>query len=416
MTGAPNQVLLRADRLVGPDLGAWLSAGGGVGLERALADPTGVMALLERADLRGMGGAGFPTHRKWAAVAGQGDAVGKILVCNGNEDEPGTFKDRLLLEKTPHQVIEGALIAAAACAIDHIAFYINPHEANAIEAMGSAVEGWRRHPLLARLEAQLGRPLTLKVVISSGLYIGGEETAAIASVDGGFPFPRRKPPWPAEQGVGGRPTLVNNVETLANLPHIVREGAPWYRDLGIGAATGTKIYSLSGDVLKPGAYELPMGTSLRELIFAHGGGMLQGKAFKAVFTGGPSNTLLTRGDLDVALDFDSVRARHSRLGTGAMIVISEGTDIVKRVTEYTDFFAHSSCGQCPPCKIGTHQMSRLLRRISEGQGTRADLDALVNLCKILPGSGRCGLIDGAATVLDSSLYHFMAEYEAHLRS
>jgi NADH-quinone oxidoreductase subunit F len=196
--------------------------------------------------------------------------------------------------------------------------------------------------------------------------------------------------------------------------HIVREGAPWYRDLGIGAATGTKIYSLSGDVLNPGAYELPMGTSLRELIFTHGGGMLQGKAFKAVFTGGPSNTLLTRGDLDVALDFDSVRARHSRLGTGAMIVISEGTDIVKRVTEYTDFFAHSSCGQCPPCKIGTHQMSCLLRRVSEGRGTRADLDALVNLCKILPGSGRCGLIDGAVTVLDSSLYHFMTEYEAHL--
>ena len=185
--------------------------------------------------------------------------------------------------------------------------------------------------------------------------------AVIASVEGGFPFPRRKPPFPAQHGVHGAPTIVNNTETLAHVPGILRHGAEWYRNLGIGDAAGTKLYSLSGDVLFPGLYELPMGTSLETLIFEHGGGMLQGKEFKAVFTGGPSNTLLTKRDLDVALDFESVRQRRSRLGTGAMIVVSEGTSIVRKVAEYVGFFAQGSCGQCPPCKGGIFQLMRLLK-------------------------------------------------------
>ena len=208
--------------------------------------------------------------------------------------------------------------------------------------------------------------------------------------------------------------MVNNTETLANVPHIIHHGADWYRALGIGDAAGTKIYTLSGDVVAPGVYELPMGTSLRNLIDVYGQGMLAGKRFKAVFTGGPSNTILKKEDIDVALDFDSVRKRRSSLGTGAMIVISEGTGIVKRVTDYVDFFAHSSCGQCPACKIGTHQMARLLRKIDTGQGTRSDMNALINLCSVLPGSGRCGLIDGAVTVVNSSLDKFREEYEQQL--
>jgi NADH-quinone oxidoreductase subunit F len=276
------------------------------------------------------------------------------------------------------------------------------------------VAQWQAHPFFAAVAQALGRPITLRVFLSSGLYIGGEETAAISSIEGGFPFPKHKPPYPAQHGIHGQPTLINNVETLAHVTHIVKHGAEWYRNLGVGQASGTKIYSLSGDVLQPGVYELPMGTSLRDLVFNYGGGMLAGKAFKAVFTGGPSNTLLTKADLDVALDWDSVRARHSRLGTGAMIVISEGTGIVKRVTEYVDFFADSSCGQCPPCKIGTRQISKLLQRIDTGRGRPADLDHLIALCQLLPGSGRCALVDGAVTVLRSSLDKFMAEYEEHL--
>ena len=408
-----NQVLLNEAVLVGADLPAWIACGGGEGLARALADPAAVLGEVERADLRGMGGAGFATHRKWAPVAAA-PAGDKYIVCNGNEDEPGTFKDRLLLERTPHQVIEGALIAAVATHANHVVLYVNPHEERALAAVREAVAQWRGHALFGAMEGFLGGPLSLSVVQSSGLYIGGEETAVIATVEGGFPFPRRKPPFPAEQGVHGAPTVVNNTETLAHLPGILRHGADWYRALGVGGACGTKLYSLSGDVLRPGLYELPMGTSLQELVFEHGGGMLQGREFKAVFTGGPSNTLLTRRDLDVPLDFDSVRARRSRLGTGAMIVVSEGTSIVRKVAEYVNFFAQGSCGQCPPCKGGTFQLARVLNRIDTGRGVRADLEALQNLCRLLPGSGRCGLIDGAVTVVESSLHHFAQEYEALL--
>ncbi|SFM42238.1 NADH-quinone oxidoreductase subunit F [Variovorax sp. OV329] len=408
-----NQVLLKEESRIGADLAAWLSVGGGEGLAAALREPGAVIAQIEQADLRGMGGAGFPTHRKWAPVAAAPDGD-KYVICNGNEDEPGTFKDRFLLEHTPHQVIEGALIAAVATRANHVVLYVNPHESRALAVVREAVDQWRQHEHISAIEAWLGVPLSMSVVPSSGLYIGGEETAVIATVEGGFPFPRRKPPFPAQSGVHGVPTIVNNTETLAHLPGILREGASWYRGLGLGAASGTKLYSLSGDVLRPGLYELPMGTSLQELVFEHGAGMLQGKEFKAVFTGGPSNTLLTRSDLDVPLDFDSVRQRQSRLGTGAMIVVSEGTSIVRKVAEYVNFFAQGSCGQCPPCKGGTFQLARVLNRIDTGRGVRADLVALANLCQLLPGSGRCGLIDGAATVVQSSLHHFSHEYKALL--
>lgn len=410
-----NQVLLRDEIRVGADLQAWLQRGGGAGLANALAAPEQLIATIEQADLRGMGGAGFATHRKWAPVAAAA-AADKWIVCNGNEDEPGTFKDRFLLEHTPHQVIEGALIAALATGANHVVLYVNPQQPAALAAVREALRQWCEHTLSAQIEQAIGTPLALAVVTSSGLYIGGEETAVIASVEGGFPFPRRKPPFPAELGVHGAPTVVNNVETLAHVPGILRHGAAWYRGLGRGGAAGTKLYSLSGDVLRPGLYELPMGTRLDELVFEHGGGMLQGKQFKAVFTGGPSNTLLTRADLDVALDFGAVRARGSRLGTGAMIVVSEGTGIVRKVAEYVNFFAQGSCGQCPPCKGGSFQLTQLLNRIDTGRGVRADLDALDNLCRILPGSGRCGLIDGAVTVVQSSLQRFRDEYEALLRA
>lgn len=404
-----NTVLLDPALKLGADLTGWFRAGGGEGLARAIADPEAIIPVLEQAGLRGMGGAGFPTWRKWSAAANvPGDD--KYVVCNGNEDEPGTFKDRYLLQFTPHQVIEGGLIAALAIQANYVVFYVNPHQQEGLAQMREAVSQWMTSELFLKAQASLGKLLTLTVTPSSGRYIGGEETAVVSWLDGGFPFPRRKPPFPFESGVDGKPTLINNTETLANVPHILKNGAEWYRALGIGEACGTKLFSLSGDVLNPGLYELPMGTSLQELIFTYGGGMLDGRAFKAVFTGGPSNTLLTAADLDVALDFDSVRQRQSRLGTGAMIVISEGTSIVRKVAEYVEFFANGSCGQCPSCKCGTYQMARLLDRIATGRGSDADLKALGHLCAILPGSGRCALIDGAVTVVQSSLNTFPQEY------
>ncbi|VFR42210.1 NADH-ubiquinone oxidoreductase chain F [plant metagenome] len=415
MTPSPRVLTAEAAQ-VGSDLNGWLRAGGGQGLARAIAAPDRIIPILEEAGLRGLGGAGFPTHRKWRAVAGQPPlpGQGKWIICNGNEDEPGTFKDRYLLSNTPHQVIEGALIGALAVGANQIALYVNPGEPVSLRVVREAVQAWQGHPLLAAVGQAVGAPLQLHVTPGSGLYVGGEETAAVASVMGGFPFPSLKPPFPAEQGVHGAPTLVNNIETFAHVPHILRHGAAWYQALGHGAAAGTKLYSLSGDVMRPGLHELPMGTSLRELIFQHGGGMLAGRAFKAVFTGGPSNTLLTAGDLDVALDFDSVRERGSRLGTGAMIVVGEGTSVLRKTAEYVAFFANNSCGQCSSCKIGTRQISRILERIDGGAGRRTDLQALENLARLLPGSGRCGLVDGAATVLASSLSTFRQEYERAL--
>lgn len=410
-----SQVLLHPERRVGADMARWRSSGGGAALARAIQNPAAVREEIRLAELHGLGGSGFPAWRKWEAVAAEVPKPDKYLIVNGNEDEPGTFKDRVLLEETPHQVIEGAVVTALAIGVNRVVFYTNPDLSRSLAAMKAAIEQWQTSNLLAQASTALGRPMELQLLPGSGHYIGGEETASMEWVEGRFPFPRGKPPYPAQAGVHGCPTLINNVETIANVPHIVAQGAAWFRALGIGTSTGTKLYSLSGDVLHPGVYELPMGTPLRELIYTHGGGLLSGKPLKAVFTGGPSCALLTPVDLDVAMDFDSLRARGANLGTGAMIVISEGTGIVKRVAEYERFFAHSSCGQCNSCKVGTANMSRLLDRIDTGCGTATDLATLKNLCTMLPGSGRCHLINGAVQLLDSAFHHFPDEFKQALR-
>ncbi|MFK5949587.1 MAG: NADH-ubiquinone oxidoreductase-F iron-sulfur binding region domain-containing protein [Methylococcales bacterium] len=407
-----NQVLLNKSSRVGADISLWLNGWGGDGLKAALTNPDDIITSIKDAGLLGLGGSGFPSYIKWQAIADQ-ESTDKYLICNGNEDEPGTFKDRVLLEETPYQVIEGATIAALGCGINHIIFYINPTLVSSLEIMEEALSHWLNSKEYADI-SNYGFKLNYKILASNGHYIAGEETAAIEAVEGKFPFPRGKEPRPTTSGIHGNPTLINNVETLCNVSHILRQGALWYKKLGLGDASGTKIYSLSGDVLSPGVYELPMGTPLEELIYKYGKGMLVGKKLKAVFTGGPSNTILTEKDLDVNLDFKSVAERRSALGTGAMIVVSQGTGIVKRVAQYVEFFASESCGQCPSCKTGTFYMSQLLNKIDVGNGTKADLDNLVDLCQILPGSGQCHLLDGAVKVVDSSLYHFKNEYKQAL--
>jgi NADH-quinone oxidoreductase subunit F len=409
-----NNNLLHPAQRVGQNMALWREAAGGEAIRRAACDPSALIAIVREADLRGLGGSGFPVWRKWEAVNKESNTTDKYLVCNGNEDEPGTFKDRLLLEETPHQVIEGAVIAALACGINQIVFYINPELVRSLAVLKSALDQWRESELIEQASAALGRPVVLKLAPGPGHYIGGEETAAMEWIEGKFPFPRGKPPYPAQRGIFGCPTLINNVETLAHVPAIVRNGAQWFKDLGL-TGSGTKLYSLSGDVLLPGVYELPMGTTLRDLIFTYGGGFIGGKPLKAVFTGGPSNSLLTPEELDVNLDFESLKKHGASLGTGAMIAVSEGADMVKRVAEYARFFAHSSCGQCPSCRTGTATMSRLLDRIDTGEGTVDDLAMLESLCRMLPGSGRCHLVNGVVQLLDSSFKHFRHEYEHALK-
>lgn len=398
---------------IGADLHRWIERGGGRCLTAAAADPVATLDLVRAAGVAGMGGAMFPTADKWAPVA-DADDPDRWVICNGNEDEPGTFKDIFLLVNTPHQVIEGALVAAVVVGAADVVVYTNPRSPEVAEAVTAALAQWRSHPLLARTEGTVGHPLRLHHVQSNGLYVAGEETAVISTVEGRFPFPRRKPPFPAQHGVHGHPTVVNNVETLAHVYQSLRLGPAAWRDLGAGDAPGTKLYSLTGDVLRPGLYELPFGTSLGALVEDHGGGMLAGAALKAVFTGGPSNTLLTADDLDVVLEPVALARRGSRLGTGAMIVVGEGTSIVRKLAEYMSFYRAGSCGQCPPCSIGTHEAHRLLARLDSGLGTTADLDALIALGPLMFDSGNCGLVDGAATVLMSSLATFGDEYRSHV--
>lgn len=409
------QVLLHPDQRVGADMARWRRSGGGEALSKAVRDVAAVREEVKLADLRGLGGSGFPVWRKWGLALAEAPRPDKVLVVNGNEDEPGTFKDRLLLEETPHQVIEGAVTSALAIGANRVVFYVNPDLRRSLAAIRKALEQWKVSELLALASGALGRPLELELCPGSGHYIGGEETAALEWIEGHFPFPRGKPPYPAQAGVFGNPTVINNTETVAHVSHIVARGGAWFKALGKANGSGTKLYSLSGDVLHPGVFELPMGTSLRELVFTHGGGLLSGKSLKAVFTGGPSNNILTPVDLDVALDFESVRARGSSLGTGAMIVVSEGTGMVKRVAEYMRFFAHSSCGQCPSCRTGTATMSHLLDRIDTGRGSEADLAMLRHLCDILPGSGRCHLVNGAVMLLASAFRHFPEEFRQALQ-
>ena len=412
MTKMPlNQLLRRPDNCC-TDLDEWLSGAGGKGLAIALKEPLALIPTIKAAGLRGLGGSGFPTYKKWQMIAAQYQRDERYLICNGNEDEPGTFKDRLLLEESPHQVIEGALITALACNINHIIFYINPHLKRATKILSNALAQWQQGDYLPQISKVLATALTLKIMPSPGHYIAGEETAAIEAVEGNFPFPRGKPPYPAVAGVHGQPTLVNNIETLANVSHIVRNGAAWFQALGEGDCSGTKIYCVSGDVADGGAYELPMGTSLASLIFQHAGGISDNRKLKAVFTGGPSNSILTANELSLALDFDSLKQHNAALGTGAMIVVAEGNAIISHIAEYLDFFAAASCGQCPPCTSGTSEMARLTRKIAVGNAGKHDPDSLISLSELLPGSGRCHLVDGAVTVLKSSLGHFSKEYQA----
>ncbi len=414
MTTTPlNQVLRHPDNCC-TQLDEWLAGHGGKGLEMALLDPAAIIATIKDAGLRGLGGSGFPAARKWAMIAAQPEHGDRYLICNGNEDEPGTFKDRLLLEESPHQIIEGALITALACGTNHIIFYINPHLKRATETLAAAIIQWQQHDYLQQLNQTLGTTLELTLIASPGHYIAGEETAAIEAVEGHFPFPRGKPPYPAIAGVHHRPTLVNNIETLANVAHILRNGAAWFQQLGNADNSGTKLYCVSGDVVNAGVYELPMGTTLKTLLYEYAGGVSDNRTLKAVFTGGPSNSILTVSEIDIALDFDSMKQHQAALGTGAMIVIADGNPIIPHVSKYLEFFAKASCGQCPPCTSGTREMALLSSKIAVGEGRPQDLALLVSLSEMLPGSGRCHLIDGAITVLKSSLRHFHQDYQQML--
>jgi NADH-quinone oxidoreductase subunit F len=351
---------------------------------------------------------------KWGFVPQQSPHP-KYLLCNADEGEPGTFKDRQLLERDPHPLLEGIIIASHAIGAEVAYIYLRGEFLEAATVLERALEEAYARGFLGR--SILGSRLKLDVYIhrGAGAYICGEETALIESLEGKRGEPRIRPPFPAVKGLYQCPTVVNNVETLCNVPHIVLRGPEWYSGLGTPKSTGTRVFSVSGHVRYPGNYELPLNLTLRDLIFGHAGGIPGDRKIKAIIPGGSSAPALTAEHLDVGLDFESLAAAGSMGGSGAVIVIDETTCMVKVGEVVNRFYHHESCGQCTQCREGTAWLHKILKRIEEGRGQRGDLEVVKDLCRNMQGQTICVLSDSAAMPTESYLRHFRGEFEVHIR-
>jgi NADH-quinone oxidoreductase subunit F len=374
-----------------------------------------VVAELKKAGLRGRGGAGFPTGVKWDKVLNH-RVKEHYFVCNAGEHEPGTFKDRHLLKTLPHQLIEGCLIAAHTVQAKAAFIYVNHEYEEERENLKKAIAQAKARGLLGKNVLGKGYDIELQVFEGHGSYVAGEETAMLESMQGRPAMPRQKPPfYPTDFGLYGKPTLVNNVETLCNIPRILYKGASWFTQVGTEKCPGTMMFSLSGSVNRPGVYEMPMGVTIRELIEKCGGGVKGGRQIKAVFPGGPAFSMVTADQLDLQMDFDSLKKAGTGLGSAGTIVIDDATCMVAATLKYSNFFKGESCGQCPPCRMGTNNLATLMAKIEEGQGTQKDMDSLLQLCGFVKGTGYCTLVTGAAVLVQSSVKLFQKEYEEHLR-
>ena len=397
-------------------IGTYESLGGYAGLAKTLREykPDEVIEIVKKSGLRGRGGAGFPTGMKWGFVPKQsGKPV--YLCINADESEPGTFKDRLIIEKDPNQLLEGTIISAYAIGC-HLAFiYIRGEFVYGSKVLNqAAVEAYEKGYLGKNI---LGSGFDLDLIVhrGAGAYICGEETALLESLEGKRGHPRLKPPFPAVVGIYGSPTVINNVETIANVSHIINNGAEWYAAIGVERNAGTRLFGVSGHVKRRGVYELPMGTPLRELIYEHCGGMQNGRKLKAIVPGGSSVQVLTADQVGVPLDFDSVAKAGSMLGSAGVIVMDDSTCMVKAALRISKFYAEESCGQCTQCREGTEWMHRILTRLENGQGKRGDLELMLDICANMKGSTICPLSDAAAMPIESYIQKFYDEFAAHIQ-
>ncbi|HTZ44090.1 MAG TPA: NADH-quinone oxidoreductase subunit NuoF [Jatrophihabitans sp.] len=388
---------------------------GYAGLRKALRmQPDELIALIKESNLRGRGGAGFPTGMKWQFIpqAKPGEPVKPhYVVVNADEGEPGTCRDLPLMMNDPHSMIEGIIIACYAVRAEHAFVYIRGEAVHAIRRVTQAVNEAYAKGYLGANVLGTGLRIDLTVHGGAGAYICGEETALLDSLEGKRGQPRLKPPFPATNGLYDAPTVVNNVGTLASVPYIVLGGAAWHKRMGPDGSPGTSIYSLSGRIANPGQYEAPMGTTLRELIEL-AGGMSRGKELKFWTPGGSSTPLFTAEHLDVPLDFDSVAKAGSMNGTSAVMIFDEGDSVVQAVLKWTQFYEHESCGKCTPCREGNYWTAQILERIWHGEGKPEDLDTLSDVCDNILGRSFCALGDGATSPIAASLKYFRAEYLA----
>ncbi len=410
-----KRVALHGGGVINPeDINEAMGYGAFQGLKRALTmDRKAVIDEVLASGLRGRGGGGFPTGRKWMfAYGSQSDQ--KYVVCNGDEGDPGAFMDRSILEGNPYAVIEGMMIAGYAIGASEGYFYVRAEYPTAVSRLRNAIKQMNEIGILGENILGTGFSFQAHIRLGAGAFVCGEETALLNSIEGKRGMPRPRPPFPAVKGLWAEPTIVNNVETLACVPYILREGAEEFASCGTERSKGTKVFALGGKVNNVGLVEIPMGTTLRELIYDIGGGIPDGKKFKAIQTGGPSGGCLTAKALDEPIDFDNLVAKGSMMGSGGAIVMDEDNCMVDVAKFYMEFICDESCGKCSPCRIGTKRMLEILTRITEGTGTMQDLEELEELGRTVQANSLCALGQTAANPIMSTLNHFRDEYLAHI--
>jgi len=406
-----TRVVLKNCGVIDPEsLEEAIAAGAYQGLTKVIEEqisPEGVMDEVIRSGLQGRGGAGFPTGRKWSFTA---PGPVKYLICNADEGEPGTFKDRLILEGDPHRLIEGMILAGYAIGAKKGYIYIRGEYALSIDRLNKAIQQAYKEGLLG--ENILGSDISfdLEIKKGAGAYVCGEETALIESIEGKRGQPRLKPPYPGSFGLWGKPTVVNNVETLSNIPPIIVNGADWYHTLGTPKCPGTKVYTILGHIETPGLIEVEMGTPLRDIIYEYGGGIRDGKKFKVALIGGAAGAFIDESRLDVKMDFESLREYAAVLGSGAILVLDESSSIIELLYSILAFFQHESCGQCTPCRSGTHALMTIIKRIHNGEGTKVDLDLLIEVAEVMRETSLCPLGQSPIMPIKSAVEYFRDEF------
>jgi NADH-quinone oxidoreductase subunit F len=411
-----ERYLLPPDGVDRRSLEAYRRAGGYAAAERAVREmtPDAVIEEVKASGLRGRGGAGFSTGQKWSFMPKPGGPKPSYIACNADESEPGTFKDRQILERNPHLLLEGLIIAGHAIAARAAYVYIRGEYVTAYRVLTAALAEARAAGLLGAGHLQSGRDFDVHLMRGAGAYICGEETGMIESAEGKKGQPRKRPPFPAVYGLWGCPTTVNNVETISHVPAIIGRGAAWFKTIGTPTSTGNTLYGVSGHVNRPGVYELPLGTPLRAIIYEHAGGVRGGRALKAIIPGGVSMPVLAADQVDVAMDHDSLKRAGTLLGTGGIVVMDETACMVRAALVIARFFRHETCGQCTQCREGTAWLYRLLQRIEAGEGSDGDLATIDSIGGYMEGQTICALSDAAAWAATGFLRRFRPEFEAHV--
>ncbi len=398
------------------DIRDYIALGGYKALTKILFDMTSeeVIEEIKTSGLRGRGGAGFLTGKKWE-ICRESNSQLKYVICNADEGDPGAYMDRSLLEGNPHSVIEGMIIGAYAIGASEGFIYVRMEYPLAVKNVTIALEQARKFGLLGRSILGSEFQFDIHIFKGAGAFVSGEETSLMASIEGRRAFPRQRPPFPAQEGLWGKPTNINNVETWANVPYIINNGAEWYSEIGTKGSKGTKIFSLVGKINNTGLVEVPMGMTLKEIIYAIGGGVKDHKKFKAVQTGGPSGGCIPAEMLDLPIDFETLAKAGSMMGSGGMIVMDEDTCMVDVARYFLDFTQQESCGKCVPCRVGTRQLVEILTRITKGDGQEDDIGRLEDLAETIKSGSLCGLGQTAPNPVLTTLRYFKDEYEAHIR-